>query len=275
MAVRPEFRWWILTLVLVGVLVGISLLAMDRPNVVWRDGQPSCPHCRSAVNAFSSRCATCEEPFDWTVAPDDDSPLSPWSLSTLEAKALVDRVIALGEDVAAQRVATALGLEPDAAEAYLDAVGRGRCGYCGGTGIALDAKPSRRSDPCPVCLGQGACIACNGDRRMRVGDEAAFRALRQYVEALDDLDAALPPAVRREEARKLGDAFVRRYAGTVEATLILFEPGLQRSVPSQLDLQAASPATVLGVAQRGYSDDSAVGAARRRLDAVLEAVAGE
>ncbi len=273
-AVRPEFRWWILTLVVVAVLVLISLLAMDRPNVIWRQGEPSCPHCRSEVASFSSRCRTCREQYDWAAAPDEDSPLSRWSLSALEAKALVDRVLVLGDEVAATRVAEAIGVTRASATAYLKAVGRGRCGYCGGTEIALDVEPGGSAQPCPVCLGQGACIACNGDRRMRVGDEAAYRALKQYVEAVGELHDSIPAATRRSELKNLTEEFVRRYAGTVEATQVLFWPEPPTRI-HPLEVATATPAIVLQEARRRSANDTAVGAARRRLDAVLEAVARE
>lgn len=252
MAVKPEFRWWILTLVLVAILVGISLLAMDRPNVVWQEGKPFCPHCRSDVNAFSTRCPTCTEQYDWTVAQEEDSPLSPWSLSALEAKALVDRILELGDEVAASRVAKATGLSEASSLAYLQAVGRGRCGYCGGTGNDLAREADEDQRPCRVCLGRGGCIACGGDRRMRIGDETAARAYQVYREAVNDLPLSLPAPTRRKELRDLGEQFLRRHPGTVEATRILDWSSQEYPV-----------------------SDPVVGAARARLDAVLEAVAGE
>ena len=56
MGIPAQSRWWVVTLLIVGVLVLISALALDRPNVVWSDGVPECPHCRHEVRHYSHRC---------------------------------------------------------------------------------------------------------------------------------------------------------------------------------------------------------------------------
>jgi len=222
--IRPEFRWWVLTLVVVGVLLLISALALDRPNVVWDDGVPHCPHCRSEVAFYSGICKTCAEPYDWKVSPAEKSPLSRWSLTSLEARFLRERVDALGETVANQRVAHALSIPLVSAQAYLESVDRGRCGWCGGTG--LDVAQDRESSTCPVCLGTTHCISCGGDRRVLVGDEAAHEAYEAYRQGVDDLMAAKGVSfdVRRTEVERLTEDFVRLHAGTLEATQLLFWP---------------------------------------------------
>lgn len=224
MGIRPEFRWWVLTIVVVGVLLLISALALDRPNVVWDEGVPHCPHCRSEVAPYSVLCRTCGEHYDWKVAPPEASPLSHWSLTGLEARHLRERVAALGETLANQRVAHALGIPLVRAQAYLELVDRGRCGWCGGTGrdLAEDGDDS----VCPVCFGTGNCIACGGDRRIRVGDEAAHEALVVYREGVEDAGAAegVSLEVRRPEVERLTREFVRLHAGTEEATQIWFWP---------------------------------------------------
>ncbi len=55
MAIPAASRWWIATLLIIGILVAISALALDRPNVVWNDGEPHCPACRKQVEYYSSR----------------------------------------------------------------------------------------------------------------------------------------------------------------------------------------------------------------------------
>lgn len=244
MGIRPEFRWWVLTLVVVGVLLLISALALDRPNVVWDEGVPHCPQCRSEVAFYSVLCKTCGEPYDWTVADADFGPLSRWSLSSFEARFLRERVDALGETVANQRVAHALQIPLVSAQAYLEAVDRGRCGWCGGTG--RDVAQERGGSTCPVCFGTGHCIACAGDRRVRVGDEAAHQAYGAYRESVDDAGAGkeVRHAVRLKEVERLTKEFLRLHAGTEEATRIYFWP------------QWPQPAT-------------AVEKARMRLDTVL------
>src|SRR5262245_34221759 len=98
MTVRPESRWWIVLLLLAGAVFGLSALALNRADVVWSAGQPLCPHCRSRVEPFSTRCATCREEYDWAVSPDEDSPVSGYSLSPLEERHLRTRIKTLGEE---------------------------------------------------------------------------------------------------------------------------------------------------------------------------------
>lgn len=224
MGIRPEFRWWILTVAVVGVLLLISALALDRPNVVWEEGVPHCPHCRSEVPFYSSLCPTCTERYDWTVAPDEGSPLSRWSLSALEARFLRERTDALGQEEAVRRVAGLLRIAREAAKEYLEQVDRGRCGWCGGTG--RDLASSKKEDVCPVCFGRGLCIACGGNRRVRVGDENAHRAWIRYRTGVEDVADAvrLPDAVRVEEVHRLARELVTSHFGTMEATRVLFWP---------------------------------------------------
>ena len=250
MGIRPEFRWWVLTLVVVGVLLLISALALDRPNVIWDDYLPHCPHCRGEVAPYSVLCRTCGEHYDWKPSPPEASPLSRWSLTALEARALRERVDALGETVASQRAAHALGIPLTSAQAYLETVDRGRCGWCGGTG--RDLAKEEEDTTCVVCLGTGQCIACGGDRRIRLGDEAAYVALGVYREGVDDARAAasVPLAVRRGEVERLTREFVRLHAGTQEATQAWFWPTWPGS-------------------------SSAVEVARARLDLVLNTLASD
>ncbi|MHC5010707.1 MAG: hypothetical protein ACYTG6_07105 [Planctomycetota bacterium] len=267
MSIRPEYRWWILTLAVVVILFGISALALDRPNVIWSGAEPQCPHCRNAVPAYSQRCPTCREEFDWTVAHPDDSPLSSWSLSLLETEYLRERVNALGAEVAVARIAEALGLTKEDAADYLEQVGRGRCGWCGGTGRHLAALASE-NDRCPACLGKGQCVGCGGDRRIRVGDPVAAQAYARYRAELEDIlgpdgtrRPILPAAAQRDEARRLAEDFLLRHAGTEEAGRILF--WLEWTVPSEAPWRPERCAPTIVVA------------ARRRLDALLGAVGSE
>src|SRR5262245_16399027 len=66
--------WLVVTAVVVLSLVALSWFALDRPNVVWSDVKPHCPHCRSVVPDYSKRCPVCREEFDWTPSPDEASP---------------------------------------------------------------------------------------------------------------------------------------------------------------------------------------------------------
>lgn len=247
MAVRPEFRWLILTLVIVGVLLSISALALDRPNVVWMDGQPHCPSCMNGVEAYATRCPHCTERFDWLPTRDEEGALSPYSLSPFEAELLRERIQTLGAEVAARRTSEALALSLEDATAYLESVGRGRCGWCGGTGRELGAEPAQ---PCSCGGPDGSCIACGGDRRIELGNRSAHNAYLRYRESLQDLGPGLPEELRLAELQRRNAEFLRDHRGTHEATLLLAVPG-------------------------GGNDDRLVMRARRRLDKVLVALGAD
>ncbi len=225
MGIPVKSRWWIFSLVIVGVLLLISALALDRPNVIWDAYKPHCPRCRHEVAFYSHRCPDCRSDFDWTVAGKDESPISGDSLSVLEAEWVRARVEALGLETAARVVAGATKLSVAAATEYVQRVGRGDCGWCGGTKRDLAADDFEEAPPCPCCLGTGDSVACAGDRRVRLGDPTAHRAWRVYEAAMQDL---LQPAAhvlageRGKEARRLGEAFLRVHAGSREAARVLF-----------------------------------------------------
>lgn len=278
--IRPESRWWLLTLAVVAVLVGISFLALDRPDVDWSAGSPLCPHCRLAVEPFGTRCPHCDQQFDWVASPEGASPYSPWSLSAPEAEKLRARVQVLGEEEAARRVAAAVALTPDAAERYVAAVGRGRCGWCGGTGEDLGDANGPGEGVCPVCLGRKWCVACGGDRRIRIGDRAARQALETYAAGLGDVAPTLSLAAQRQEARRLNEAFIARHTGTIEAAYLVFWPDWKAGEAVWVHVGPDEwPLAPLEAPfwQARFTRDatSGVEAARDRLGRVLEALAGE
>jgi hypothetical protein len=143
-----------------------------------------------------------------------------------------DRVKALGPDEAATRVAAETKLSVEAAKAYLGSVGRGSCGWCGGT--YLDpARADDADDECPACLGQGKCVGCGGDRKISIGDQRAAKALRTYESELRALlHSRVPDDVKRSEARRLASEFLVSHAGTREAASIRFWP---RIVATRVD----------------------------------------
>ena len=248
MGIRPESRWWMVTLAVVAVLVAISLLAMDRPNVVWSGEKPHCPACRSEVAPYSSRCAACSTSFDWVIADNDACPLCRYDLGTLEAEHVHERIRALGDEVASQRVAEKLGVSPESAHAYLASLGRGRCGWCGGRGV----EPGREGEAevtCRLCGGGGACPACGGDRRVQLGIQASHLALETWQQDVGDLGQGVPEEARRREHARLTQEFLGRHAGTVEALEVTWPP----------------PAG-------GGTAERVVEAARRRLHQVVEAL---
>jgi hypothetical protein len=256
MAIRPESRWWIVTLVLVGVLFGLSALALDRPNVHWSQGVAHCPLCGTPVRPGTRRCRECREEYDWTVAPDEDAPLSPWTLAPLEAQAFAQRVKALGPEAARARVAQALGVTPDAARAWLEAMEAGQCGWCGGTGEEPQlATPGTAGtdDACRVCRGRKRCITCGRGAKMRQGDAAAGVALERLRLVELEFRPSVPLEAQRAELARLNEAFLERFAGTVEAVSLVD--------PATWQGPKASPAPATLAAQ-----------ARSRIERVLEAL---
>jgi hypothetical protein len=257
MAIPAKSRWWIATLVIVGVLLLISALALDRPNVVWDAGNPECPFCRHQVEMYGTRCAACRGDFDWVTAPESASPISHASLSVLEAERLQEAVRVLGPDVAAQRVAAATELSVEAARAYLGSVGRGECGWCGGTRKDLAAPELESAEACPLCLGTGSSIGCGGDRRARLGDWSAELAAQRYEAKMADLLCShLDAEAFRREARELAEGFLTNHAGTVQAGRIYFWPRVGWTAEGRPPRES----------------DLAVHVARDRIDAVLGAL---
>lgn len=267
MGIPAQSRWWVFTLVVVGILVLISMLALDRPNVIWAGTSPECPHCRHEVRAYSHRCGDCGGEFDWVVPSDEESPISTASLSAQEAEWVRDRVKALTPEVAAQRVAKATGLSSEAAGIYLETVGRGDCGWCGGTRSDLAATADEASE-CPACFGSGDCVNCGGDRRIRIGDPRAARALVVYKRELADIvQSRVPDEVKLQGAQRLAREFLASHEGTLEAGQIVFWPQLLPRVVGDV-----GPGGGRKVAEGG---GTVMTHARRRLDAVLGALKPE
>lgn len=249
---RPEVRWLVMTALIVAVLLGISALALDRPDVVWTVDGPVCPSCRSVVNLHAQRCRECGTDFDWTAASDEQSPRAHHSLSRLEAQLVREHVRRLGDALALTTVKEKLGLSAKAASAYLEAIGRGRCGYCGGTGeeVASDSEPH----DCPVCFGGKNCIASGGDGISTLGARGAHTDLHRLLREMATLSKHLTPAVRTRELERLARAFLDDHVGTVEAGQLPFWKDL---IPGDQAVGSARPAAEV---------------ARARLDLLLEAL---
>lgn len=252
MAIPRSMGWLVVTGVVVLTLVALSMFALDRPNVVWSAGKPQCPHCRADVHAYGRRCPTCREEFDWIPAADEASPVCARCLSPAQDEWHRERRRVLGEEKAVARVAEALGVPAAAAAEYLAVVGRGQCGWCGGTGFDLAAPGATPRTPCPVCLGDRRCIACGGDRRVLVGLEAAAIDAARYDALAQTLLAPnSPPDLVRRELRDAAGVYLRRQLGTAEVEHLWFWPALPRPsnpdpAPKAPAVAAARLATVMG-----------------------------
>jgi len=224
-AIPRSMGWLVVTALAVLTLVALSMFALDRPDVVWAAGKPQCPHCRADVHAYGRRCPTCREEFDWVATSDETSPACARCLSPAQDEWLRERRRALGEETAAARLAVALGVSAPAAAAYLAVLGRGQCGWCGGTGTDLAAAAEGSGPPCPVCLGDRRCVACAGDRRVLVGLEAAAVDVAGYDALAQTLLAPnSPPNLVRRQLRDAAGVFLRWRIGTTEVEHLLFWP---------------------------------------------------
>lgn len=132
----------------------------------------------------------------------------------------------------------------------------GQCGWCGGTGEELalaGASAPAKDDACRICRGRKRCITCSRGAKMRQGDVGAAVAL----ERLRLVEAEFRPSVgldaQRAELVRLNEAFLERYAGSVEAQSLV------------------DPATWQGP-KAGQAPSTLASQARQRIDRVLEAL---
>ncbi len=176
------WRWLLFGLVLVAVLFLLTYWAMDQRNVVWEDGEAHCPHCRTTAPAYSERCATCSQNYDWTPAE--------VMCDLCFSKTDIARVRATGA-----RVAKEAGDSPDADTArylrWAEDISSGDCVYCGGTGKDLMQPEGTDPRSCPVCLDKDECVLCSGDGFVWVGDPQAHRDLVAHREQCRELDGQL------------------------------------------------------------------------------------
>lgn len=253
----PRPIWWLIVIgAPVAAVVGLSMLALDKPNVVWSADaaqRPLCPHCRTPVPMYARRCPTCREEFDWVPSPEEDSAWCRSCLASEESRFLRARRKALGEEESAKRAAVAMGATADVARGWLKSMSAGLCGWCGGSGRNGDGS-------CPVCFGEGRCIVCDETLRVRRGSERAGREWERMVVhwrnlSRRDADVDVRRLVREEEA-----AFLKHNVGTFEASLLPFWPDVSAE-PQQIN-DSQDPST----------GPKAAWAARRRVTQVLQAL---
>lgn len=221
MAAPKSMAWLAVIGAIVLALVGLSFVALDKDNVVWRDGQALCPHCRSGVPSYAHRCATCREEFDWVLPADEDSPVCRACMSAGEDDFLRERKKTLGDAETVKRVGQKLFVPEAASTEFLRTVGRGQCAWCGGSGRDL-SKFEVADSVCPVCFGAKKCVFCGGDRRVKVGAEAAGRDLSRYHGFLAGLEGDLTPdAVVLKDVAGWNEAFLKTHTGEREAAELL------------------------------------------------------
>ncbi len=223
-------KWALASIGLLVVIVVFSMAALDQKDVVWEGGKPLCPHCRSEVRPYSGVCATCGRAFDWQSY---DEPCSA-CLSEIDADYYRKKLEKHEE--AFHRALVARGVPEEALpdfDAWMKRYRSGACGFCGGTGRwlapGLEGPPSEwkgarekyallrktLEGDCPVCLGTGRCILCDGDHRTTYMRESAHVA---FAELGRDLRQLQPDRDRRSAAAwmRLVHRFLRREAGRAE-----------------------------------------------------------
>jgi len=230
---------WIAALAVVLGLVAAAGLYFEKselPDVVWTDDTPYCPHCRTDVNWYAIVCYTCRRAFDWV--PDEVA--CPLCLAGADTRRLRESMQDAPDAFrhALEESLRDLALPPDVVAAtipdfilYMENVKEGDCLFCAGTGRwlapAMMQTTTEGDDPlltlaigemadrCPVCLGDGKCIGCRGDRKTEQGVEAARRDTDEAIAALGDLDPGRDDESAREYFRIARD-LVARHAGTAE-----------------------------------------------------------
>ena len=234
-------KWALASIGLLTLIVVFSLAALNQKNVVWTDGVAHCPHCRSVVNDYSNVCATCNQAFDWETR-EEPCPACP---SELDAAWLRKRVSGREAEIAA--VLQQEGLSDAAVKdlmRYLADLESGDCAFCAGTGKWLapgvgesgvsngDRNPltaflrERLGEECPVCLGSGTCVLCDGNHRVVHARESAALELAQTQKRLELIDPLRDPE-STAAAWDLLRGFVSRNVGRHEVGLVTAfdEPG--------------------------------------------------
>lgn len=181
-------KWLAFTLAVVASLVGLGVWSVVPPSNVWEARTPYCSRCRAEVHSYSRQCAACDRSLRWTTTEEECR----WCLSREDVEFMRDsyRDLELGNS-------PHVGLLKKFPEGYFLLMEAGKCANCAGIGKVREGDADVT---CSVCRGSKACVACDGDREVVVGDEWAHRT---------ELDRAV--AHRRAERRsKLTGLPVRR-----------------------------------------------------------------
>jgi hypothetical protein len=156
----------------VAALVVVGILAVDERDVEWElqaEGRwtPLCGYCRSELPRLAVVCPDCNRSLDWVKHRAQCT----WCLDRTDVEHLRARFDDL--DLETEPLPRGLAEFP---KAYFLSMDEGTCTSCGGNGSVVEAGAVIA---CPVCFGDKRCIACGGDRDVVIGDEGAYRRLRE------------------------------------------------------------------------------------------------
>jgi hypothetical protein len=154
-------KWVLFTSGCVIALVTLGFLAVDERDVVWEGRKPLCGYCRAELPYFAVVCRECNRSLDWRSNKEECR----WCLGKQDKEHLLDLYKEMKKRGPLPESLS--DLKP-----YLEAIDVGSCTYCGGLGWVMDGG---KEVDCPVCRGEGHCIACGGGRSVVIGDEGAHR----------------------------------------------------------------------------------------------------
>ncbi len=207
-------KWLIFTGACVFALISLGVLAVDERDVLWEGRKALCPYCRAELEHYALGCRHCNRTVDWVSTTEPCR----WCLSKEDVQILrdgMDRLELKPGDPLPASVA-------EFTRPYLMSIETGQCTYCGGLGSVLNGQAEVT---CPVCRGGRQCIACEGGRKVVVGNRKAHeRALERHQ--------AWEEALRREALThlklrrgKLVDDDVKALQGFAEAETLVDEAG--------------------------------------------------
>jgi len=180
-----------------------TVAALDQKNVIWVGDMPQCPHCRNEVLPFATVCISCDHAFDWKT---HEKPCTA-CLSPRDARYFLH--LYQDKQDAFRAALLKAGIEEELLPGfieYAESLKSGACGFCGGSGEWLAPGHQERtsgdvgitelypilresmSGKCPVCLGTGRCVLCDGDRLVEYGRESADRDFYTLSDRWDHID---------------------------------------------------------------------------------------
>lgn len=222
-----KWLWIVTTAVAVTGLVALGILSVDERDVVWEGREAFCPYCRAPLPNLALACPTCRRTFDWVPTTETCR----HCLSPEDVDHLRNAFRAL--DGGKEPLPGALAEFP---AAYFAAMQPGDCTFCAGLKEVVEG--GRDDVRCPVCRGEGRCIACGGSRSVAIGEPAGRKRLLDRRGVWER--AAASAAVTRLPVNRadLLEADVRSLRGYVEAEELL-SPLLDRAAQRIRDAFAA------------------------------------